>query len=619
MSSILQLDSVSKSIGELVLFENVTLALRKGDKAALLGLNGVGKSTLLEIAVGKQTQDEGSVSILGGSTLAYLPQEPILPEGETIINTLFLNKNEFLKPIRNYEEAFISGDVKRIEKAVMEMDRLKLWDIESRIHQILTRLDLTDFNQKIKELSGGQRKRVALANVLLSEPDLLLLDEPTNHLDLDVIEWLEQFLMQASQTLLMVTHDRYFLDRVCNKTFEIDNRQIFQYEGNYSRFVTERGKRIELEQLESEKAQNLLRKEEDWMSRMPKARSTKAKYRIDNYYKLKGIVGKRRDEKQMRLTVKAPRMGSKILVAKQIDFKWNDSYYVKDFSYTFNRYEKIGIIGDNGSGKSTFIEILTGKLTPEKGVLETGETIKIGYFRQEGITFDENMKVLDAVTEIAEIIAIADNTTISASQFLNYFLFPPQRQHDPIYKLSGGEKRRLYLCQVLMQKPNFLILDEPTNDLDIVSLQVLEEYLSSFKGSVLVVTHDRYFLDSIVDHLFVFSGNGAIKDFPGNYSAYFKWKGEQQKPVEMVAAKLKNEKLTTGIRNNKLTFKEKQELEKLEMDIEALENEKSEIENQLSSGKLSSDDLLEKSNRIGILMVELDNKTNRWLELSEKD
>jgi len=619
MSSILQLDSVSKSIGELVLFENVTLTLRKGDKAALLGLNGAGKSTLLEIAVGKQFQDEGSVSILGGSTLAYLPQEPILPEDESVINTLFLTKNEFLKPVRNYEEAFISGDVKRIEKAVLEMDRLKLWDIESRIHQILTRLDITDFEQKIKELSGGQRKRVALANALLSEPDLLILDEPTNHLDLDVIEWLEQFLMQASQTLLMVTHDRYFLDRVCNKIFEIDDRQIFQYEGNYSRFVTEREKRIELEQLESEKAQNLLRKEEDWMSRMPKARSTKAKYRIDNYYKLKGIAGKRRDEKQMRLTVKAPRMGSKILVAKQIDFKWNDSYYVKDFSYTFNRYEKIGIIGDNGSGKSTFIEILTGNLKPEKGILETGETIKIGYFRQEGINFDENMKVLDAVTKIAEIISIADTTTISASQFLNYFLFPPQRQHDPIYKLSGGEKRRLYLCQVLMQKPNFLILDEPTNDLDIVSLQVLEEYLSSFKGCVLVVTHDRYFLDSIVDHLFIFSGNGAIKDFPGNYSSYFEWKKKNDKPVETTETKQKKEKPKGLSDKNKLTYKEKQESEQLEMEIKALEDEKSEIESQLSSGKLSSDALLEKSNRIGILMLELDNKTNRWLELSEKD
>ncbi len=619
MSVILQLDSVSKYIGELLLFKNISLTLQKGDKAALLGLNGTGKSTLLDIITGIQSPDQGTVDLLNNITISYLPQEPVLPDNKSVIDTLFHAENKFLNPIRNYEKAFISGDVSRIEKAVMEMDRLKLWNIESRIKQILTRLSITDFDQKISELSGGQRRRVALAGVLLSEPDLLILDEPTNHLDLEAIEWLEQYLIQSSLTLLMVTHDRYFLNRVCNRILEIDNHRVYQYTGNYSQFVTEREKRLELEQLEMEKAENLLRKEEDWVKRMPKARGSKAKFRIDNYYRLKHIAGKRRDEKQLQLTVKAPRLGSKILVAKHIDFTWHGQYYVKDFSYTFTRFDKIGIIGNNGSGKSTLIEVLAGNLKPDKGDLEIGNTIKTGYFRQEGINFDENMKVLDAVTEIAETITIADNVTINASQFLNYFLFPPHRQHDPIYKLSGGEKRRLYLCQVLMRKPNFLILDEPTNDLDIVSLQVLEQYLSSFKGCVMIVSHDRYFIDSIADHLFILDGSGIIKDFPGNYSIYSNWIQNREKPGEIAEIKPEKEKSAKSKDKNKLTYKEKREIEQLETEILALETEKSEIETQLNSGLLSQNELLEKSARIGILLNELDQKTDRWLELSEKE
>ena len=618
MAAILQLDSVSKYIGELVLFDDMSFEIQAGEKVALLGLNGAGKTSLLEIIAGRQPADKGKISLLNKTNLAYLNQEPVLPTGKSVIDALFLDNNPFLQPVRNYEKALLADKTDMIAKAVAEMDRLKLWDLENRIKQILTQLQITDFNQKIEALSGGQYKRVALAKALLTEPDFLLLDEPTNHFDLEVIEWLEQYLIRSSITLLMVTHDRYFLDRVCNRIFEIDNRRLFQYRGNYSRFVEERENRIKLEQLDVEKAQNLLRKEEDWMSRMPKARGTKAKYRIDNYFRLKKAACNRKENKELKLSAAAPRMGTKILNAKNIDFSWNGQYYIRDFSYTFGRYEKIGIIGNNGSGKSTFLEILTGRLIPENGSLETGDTIKIGYFRQEGIQFDETMKVLDAITEIAEVITMNNGENITAFQFLNYFLFPPPRQFDLISKLSGGEKRRLYLCQILMQKPNFLILDEPTNDFDIVSLQVLEEYLKHFKGCVLVVSHDRYFMDSIVDHLFIFQGSGLIKDFPGNYSAYSEWKKEQTPSNEPEPKKEKTEKNRTRIKKNKLSFKEKQEMQQLGQEIEALENEKSELENILSSGICTPEELQKKSNRIGTLIGELDDKTNRWLELSEK-
>ena len=618
MAAILQLDSVSKYIGELVLFDDMSFEIQAGEKVALLGLNGAGKTSLLEIIAGRQPADKGKISLLNKTNLAYLNQEPVLPTGKSVIDALFLDNNPFLQPVRNYEKALLADKTDMIAKAVAEMDRLKLWDLENRIKQILTQLQITDFNQKIEALSGGQYKRVALAKALLTEPDFLLLDEPTNHFDLEVIEWLEQYLIRSSITLLMVTHDRYFLDRVCNRIFEIDNRRLFQYRGNYSRFVEERENRIKLEQLDVEKAQNLLRKEEDWMSRMPKARGTKAKYRIDNYFRLKKAACNRKENKELKLSAAAPRMGTKILNAKNIDFSWNGQYYIRDFSYTFGRYEKIGIIGNNGSGKSTFLEILTGRLIPENGSLETGDTIKIGYFRQEGIQFDETMKVLDAITEIAEVITMNNGENITAFQFLNYFLFPPPRQFDLISKLSGGEKRRLYLCQILIQKPNFLILDEPTNDFDIVSLQVLEEYLKHFKGCVLVVSHDRYFMDSIVDHLFIFQGSGLIKDFPGNYSAYSEWKKEQTPSNEPEPKKEKTEKNRTRIKKNKLSFKEKQEMQQLGQEIEALENEKSELENILSSGICTPEELQKKSNRIGTLIGELDDKTNRWLELSEK-
>lgn len=619
MASVLQIEGLSKYIGDLVLFEDVTIHLNKGDKAALIGINGAGKTSLLNLIAGHDSPDAGKITTASDVRVSYLPQEPQFPANLSIFEILFQSDNENIKTIKEYESAILTHDVKAIDIAVSKMDQHKLWAYESDIKSMLTQLEITDFTQKAGELSGGQQKRLAIAEVLLNEPELLILDEPTNHLDLSVIEWLESYLLRKDVSLLIVTHDRYFLDRICNTIFEIDQKRIYRYDGNYSKFVEQRQKRIELEQLEVEKAQNLLRKEEDWMSRMPKARGTKAKYRIDNYYNLKDVASKRRDDKTIKVNIRESRMGTKILEATNVYFKWDNQYYIKDFNYKFSRYEKIGVIGSNGSGKSTFLELLTGNIIPESGTIVTGETIKIGYYRQAGMAFDENMKVLDAITNIAETIAVADGTIITASQFLNYFLFPYPRQYDYIYKLSGGERRRLYLCSILMQNPNFLILDEPTNDLDITTLQVLEEYLADFSGCVLVVSHDRFFIDNVVDHLFVFQGNTTIKDFPGNYTEYYNWKKIQEKSVIEQKPAEKKEKPVSQKSKNKLTFAEKKELEKLEIEIALLENEKMTIENQLNSGTLKPDELMEKSLRIGIIIKDLDEKSDRWLELSERE
>jgi len=618
MLNILQIESLCKYIGELVLFEGVGFQLNNGDKAALVGVNGAGKTTLLKMVMGIESAGAGTIKVSNNIRMAYLDQEPDFQGDLTVVEALFRSENSSMRTIQEYEEAVASHNPAKIEQAISNMDRMKLWDYENRIKQILTQLDITNFSQKTQELSGGQKKRLALANTLLNEPDFLILDEPTNHLDLSVIEWLENYLQRSSVTLLMVTHDRFFLDRICNVVLEFDQKKLYRYEGNYTRYVEKREIRIYNERLEVEKAQNLMRKEEDWMSRMPKARSTKAKYRIDNFYKLKEKSSQKRDDKTIRINVQESRMGSKILVAKELSFRWGDKYFLKDFSYTFSRFEKIGLIGSNGSGKSTFLEILARNLQPEHGIIETGETIKFGYYRQSGMKFDENMRVLDAVTEIAEIITVADGTSITASQFLNYFLFPPTRQHDYIYKLSGGEKRRLYLCSVLMQNPNFLILDEPTNDLDITTLQILEDYLLSFNGCVLIVSHDRFFLDTIADHLFIFEGNGIIKDFPGNYSDYSKWKKDQEKIKPVIASGIKKEMPNKNNKKQKFTFNEKRELEQLEKEIEVLEKEKTDVEHMLNSGSIDSAFLIEKSNRLGEIIRELEIKSDRWLDLSEK-
>jgi ATP-binding cassette subfamily F protein uup len=619
MPAVLQLDGVSKYIGDLVLFEDVNIQINQGDKAALVGVNGVGKTSLLNLIAGNDMPNKGKIVIEKNTRMAYLSQDPEFSPEDTLMEALFRSESEQIRAIRNFEEAMLSANTKSIEKAVSKMDHLKLWDFENRIKTMLTQLELSNFSQPISDLSGGQKKRVAIANALLNEPDLLILDEPTNHLDLWIIEWLETYFLRSNVSLLMVTHDRYFLDRICNTILEIDQKSLYSYEGNYSKFVDQREKRIEIEALEVEKAQNLLTKEEDWMSRMPKARSTKAKYRIDNYYRLKDISSRKRDDQSININVRETRMGSKILVAKNLSFKWGDEYFLQNFSYTFGKYEKIGIIGSNGSGKSTFLDLITKKLEPFSGTLETGETIRFGYYTQAGMHFDENMKVLDAVTNIAETIEVGKGGSITASQFLNYFLFPYPRQHDYIYKLSGGERRRLYLCTVLMQNPNFLILDEPTNDLDVTSLQVLEEYLTAFSGCVLVVSHDRFFIDSVVDHLFVFEGNGIIKDYPGNYSEYSEWKKNQAKADNELKLVEKKEKPVSLRVKTKLSYVEKKEFEMLEKEISTLETEKSEIEKLLNSGSLKPEQLHEKSLRIVQIIKILDQKTDRWLELSEKE
>ena len=503
------------------------------------------------------------------------------------------------------------------------MDVLKAWDYEQRAKQILSQLKITDFDQKISQLSGGQLKRVALANVLITEPDLIILDEPTNHLDLDMTEWLEEYLQRSRLSLLMVTHDRYFLDRVCSEIIEIDQKQIFQYKGNYSYYLEKHEERIGAQNSEIDRANNLLRKELEWMRRQPQARATKAKARIDAFYDLEKKAQQARDMGNVRLEMKGSYIGNKIFDAKHVYKSFGQLKILEDFNYNFARYEKMGIVGNNGTGKSTFIKMLVGKVAPDKGEFEIGETVNFGYYSQDGLQFNEQMKVLDVVQDIAEVIDLGNGNKLTASQFLQHFLFTPEKQHSFVYKLSGGEKRRLYLCTVLIRNPNFLVLDEPTNDLDIITLNILEEYLQSFKGCVIVVSHDRYFMDKVVDHLLAFRGNAQIKDFPGNYSQYREWKEVQEllEKENLPENKPKEEKSKSEIQpkdeKKKLSFKEKREFEELDVLIPKLEADKNNIETELSSGILSNDDLLAKSKRISELIEEIEEKTIRWMELSE--
>ena len=505
-----------------------------------------------------------------------------------------------------------------MEELLVKMEHEKAWDYERKAKQILSQLKIRNFEQQIKHLSGGQLKRVALANVLITEPDLLFLDEPTNHLDLDMTEWLEEYLRRTNISLLMVTHDRYFLDRVCTEIVEIDNRQIYQYKGNYSYYLEKRQERIDSTNAEIARANNLYRTELDWMRRMPQARGHKARYREEAFYELEKVAKQRFNNDNVKLEVKASYIGSKIFEADHLYKSYGDLKILEDFSYIFARYEKMGIVGNNGTGKSTFIKILMGEVEPDKGVIDVGETVKFGYYSQDGLQFDEQMKVIDVVQDIAEVIELGNGKRLTASQFLQHFLFTPETQHSYVYKLSGGERRRLYLCTVLMRNPNFLVLDEPTNDLDIITLNVLEEYLMNFKGCVIVVSHDRYFMDKVVDHLLVFNGQADIRDFPGNYSDYRDWK-EAKAQKEKDAEKPKEEK-TARVRENdkrKLTYKERLELQQIEKDLEEWEQEKSDIEAALCTGTLSSDELTVKSKRIAELVDLIDEKTMRWLELSE--
>lgn len=620
----LNIDKLTKSFGDLMLFEDITFGIEQGQKIGLIAKNGSGKTTLLNIIAGKEDYDSGAVIFRNDLRVGYLEQSPVYPEGLTVLQACFYSKNETVKLIAEYEQAMSSGDHSNLNDILERMDALKAWDYEQRAKQILGQLKIHNLDQKVESLSGGQLKRVALANVLITDPELIILDEPTNHLDLEMTEWLEGYLSRANISILMVTHDRYFLDRVCNEIIEIDRKQIYQYKGNYNYYLEKRAERVEAQNAEVERANNLLRKELDWMRRQPQARGTKAKYRIDAFYELEKKAKQQREAGQVNLDVKASYIGSKIFEAKHVSKRFDDLKITEDFNYIFARYEKLGIVGNNGTGKSTFIKMLMGEVEPDSGCFDIGETVRFGYYSQEGLQFDEQMKVIDVVQKIAEYIDLGDGRKMSVSQFLNFFLFTPEKQHNYVYKLSGGEKRRLYLCTVLMRNPNFLVLDEPTNDLDIVTLNVLEEYLRSFKGCVIVVSHDRYFMDKVVDHLLVFRGQADIKDFPGNYTQYREWKDyqdqlekEQEAAKQAKAAPEPEKPRRQEQPKKKLTFKEKKEFEALDAEIPQLEAEKAEIEAALSSGTLSTDELLAKSDRITKLIEEIDEKTLRWLELSE--
>lgn len=626
MISYLQIDRLTKSFGDLVLFENITFGVAQGQKIGLIAKNGSGKTTLLNIIAGKEDYDSGEVVFRKDLRVGYLEQSPSYPEDLTVLQACFYSTNETVQLIAAYEEALAQEDHARLEELLSRMDSLKAWDYEQRAKQILGELKIHNFNQRIKELSGGQLKRVALANVLITDPELIILDEPTNHLDLEMTEWLEEYLSRSTISILMVTHDRYFLDRVCSEIIEIDRQQIYSYKGNYSYYLEKRQERVEAINADVDRANNLLRKELDWMRRQPQARGTKAKYRIDAYYELEKRAKQQREVGQVNLDVKASYIGSKIFEAVHVSKRFDELKITDDFNYIFARYEKLGIVGNNGTGKSTFIKMLMGEVEPDSGHFDVGETVRFGYYSQEGLQFDEQMKVIDVVQSIAEYVDLGNGQKLGVSQFLSYFLFTPDKQHNYVYKLSGGEKRRLYLCTVLMRSPNFLVLDEPTNDLDIVTLNVLEEYLRNFKGCVIIVSHDRYFMDKVVDHLLVFRGQADIKDFPGNYTQYREWKTVQDQLEKEAQAALqaknaapspaKSNRIATE-QKKKLTFKERKEFEALEAEIPQLEQEKADLEAEMSSGTLSPDDLLAKSQRIAVVMEAIDEKTMRWLELSE--
>ena len=618
MTPYLQVENLTKSFGDLVLFNGISFGIAEGQRIGLIAKNGSGKTTLLNILAGKEGYDEGKITFRRYLRVGYLEQSPKYPEELTVLEACFYHGNSTVELIKEYERCMETPGNPGMDELLVRMEHEKAWDYERRAKQILSQLKIRDFSQKIGHLSGGQLKRVALANILITEPDLLILDEPTNHLDLDMTEWLEEYLNRGSLSLLMVTHDRYFLDRVCSEIIEIDNRQLYSYKGNYSYYLEKRQERIEATNAEIARANNLYRTELEWMRRMPQARGHKARYREEAFYELEKVAKQRTYDANVKLDVKASYIGSKIFESDHLCKHFGDLKILDDFSYIFARYEKMGIVGNNGTGKSTFIKILMGLEKPDSGTLDIGETVRFGYYSQDGLQFNEQMKVIDVITDIAEVIELGNGKRLTASQFLQHFLFTPETQHSYVYKLSGGERRRLYLCTVLMRNPNFLVLDEPTNDLDIVTLQVLEEYLQNFKGCVIVVSHDRYFMDKVVDHLLVFKGQGDIRDFPGNYSDYRDWKLAKAEH-EKEAAKPKEEK-TQRVRLNdkrRMTFKERKEFEQLEKEIAALEEEKKQIEEALCSGTLSVDELTEKSKRLPLLNDELDEKTMRWLELSE--
>lgn len=619
MAVFLQIENLTKSYGDRILFESISFGVNEGEKIGIIAKNGTGKSTLLRIISNKESADNGKITFKNNLKVGFLEQMPDFNPDLTVLETCLKENGEIAQIISRYESALSVGNSDEINESISQMDTFEAWDFEDKLKQLLTQLKINDLNAKIKTLSGGQRKRVAIAQLLLENPDLIILDEPTNHLDIEIIEWLENYLTRSRITLLMVTHDRYFLDRICNKIIEIDNKQIYTYEGNYDYYLRRRRERIEAMSAELAKIKNTLRKEQEWMSRQPQARAGKAKFRIDSFHELKKRSQVDLTERNINLEVKSSYIGSKIFEAKNISKKFGDKIILDDFSYTFARYEKLGIIGNNGVGKSTFIKLLQGVISSDSGEWNVGETVRFGYYSQDGIIFDENKKVIDAITEIAEDVVINENIHYSPMQFLSRFLFSPADQQKYIYTLSGGERCRLHLASVLMRSPNFLILDEPTNDLDIVTLGILEEYLCDFKGCLIVISHDRYFLDNIVDHLFVLEGNGKIKDFPGNYSDYRKWRDESMlQNKETSTPKDKTTEKPRTERQPKMTFKERKEFELLTIEIEQLTTEKEELDILFNSGK-EIHDIIEKSARYNDIKQLLDEKEMRWLELSEKE
>lgn len=585
-NTILDVQNVSKRFGARELFANLSFSIAEGQKVGLIARNGTGKSTLLSILTGRESQDEGAIVYRNGIRTGYLEQEPVFNPDDTVLDACF-----------NHQ-----GDDEKIVKA----------------KQILTRLKIADLSQPMGQLSGGQRKRVALANALITEPDFLILDEPTNHLDLEMIEWLEGFLQRGNKSILMVTHDRYFLDRVCDVILELDDHTIYTYRGNYAYYLEKRQERIDNRRAEQARAANLYRTELEWMRRMPQARGHKAKYREDAFYELEARAHQRIEERQVRLKASNVYIGSKIFECQYVSKRFGkDKVILDNFYYNFARFEKMGIVGNNGTGKSTFIKLLLGLQRPDEGRFDIGETVKFGYYSQDGLQFDEQERVIDIITKRAEYIDLGGGRHLSASQFLQRFLFTPEEQYDYVYKLSGGQRRKLYLCTVLMENPNFLILDEPTNDLDIQTLQVLEEYLQEFPGCVIVVSHDRYFMDKVVDHILVFKGEGVIDDFPGNYTQYRQYSALQSKEEAKVDASVKEKKSYRNDSRRRMSYKEKREFEQLEKDIASLEQQQHEIEEALCSGTLSVEELTEKSRLLPKLKEEIDEKSMRWLELSE--
>jgi len=619
----LSIENISKSFGVRTLFEDISFGINQGKKIAFIAKNGTGKTSLINILTGKDSPDSGQVVYRKGIKVGYLEQEPKLDPDATVEEVIYSADNPIIKIIKHYEEVITNPDMAdQMQDAIDAMERENAWDFEVFMQQTISKLKIDTLSLPIKKLSGGQQKRVALARVLMMKPDFLIMDEPTNHLDLEMVEWLEEFLIKEKLTIFMVTHDRYFLDRVCNEILELDNNTLYKYNGNYSYFLEKKAEREAIVKSETGKAKNLMVKELEWIRRQPKARGTKSKARVDSFQDLKAKATRRFDERVLSLDVNMQRLGSKVLEMHNVSFSFPTLKILDKFDYTFKRAERIGIVGKNGVGKSTFLDIITGKKEPQKGKVVVGETVKYGFYKQEGMKFKSGAKVIDAVKDVAEFIPLGKGQKISAGQLLERFLFDRKQQYDFIEKLSGGEKRRLYLCTVLMENPNFLILDEPTNDLDILTLNVLEDFLQEYPGVLVVVSHDRYFMDKIIDHLFVFEGDGKTRDFPGSYSDYREYKKlEQQEKSKEKAIIVKEEKVKkerVSNRKAKLSFKEQKEFNQLEKDIQKLESNKSDIHKLFESGELSTDKIQEHSVELANIDKNIEEKEERWMELSMK-